>query len=444
MVEIAEPFECMFTPKRYKVWYGGRGGGKSWGVADGLLIKGTKDSLRILCTREIQNSIKDSVHKVLCDRIKALKLENFYRVTNNSITGVMNETEFMFEGLRHNIDSIRSKEGVDIVWVEEAHKVSKASWDVLIPTIRKEGSEIWITFNPELDTDETYKRFVLNPPEDSFVIKVNWKDNPWFPEVLKKELYNLKKQDYDSFLHVYEGHCKQMLEGAVYARELRTAVEEGRVTRVDYDPTKPVHTFWDLGWRDATAIWFAQVVGFDYRIIDYHQDVQRTVNHYLKVLQSKDYIYGLDFLPHDADATNMPAGGRTIKGLMLEAGRKVRIIPNTKIAVGINAARTIFANCWFDEQRCADGLNCLRRYRYEKDDKTGTYQRIPVHDEYSHGADAFRYLALGLRERKEAKLDNMLPDSLKLKTTIQQAQATGRKKIKLDLPIVDTGLSWMS
>src|SRR5262249_44110905 len=153
----------LFRPKRYKVLYGGRYGMKSWGAARALLMLGTQKPLRILCARELQNSIKDSVHKLLSDQIEILGLREFYDIQQTSIKGV-NGTEFSFEGIRHNISKIRSYEGIDICWVEEAVLVSSTSWETLIPTIRKEGSEIWMTFNPELEQDETYKRFVKDPP----------------------------------------------------------------------------------------------------------------------------------------------------------------------------------------------------------------------------------------------------------------------------------------
>ena len=170
-LELPEKMSFLFEPHRYKVAYGGRGSGKSWGAAIALLALGAQKPLRILCAREFQNSISDSVHALLADQIRKLNLESFYEVQNTAIYG-KNGTEFLFAGLKHNVTKIKSFEGVDVCWVEEAQTTSKSSWDVLIPTIRKENSEIWITFNPELDTDETYKRFVVMPPNNSKVIKV--------------------------------------------------------------------------------------------------------------------------------------------------------------------------------------------------------------------------------------------------------------------------------
>ena len=426
--EFPEKLGILFKPKRYKVMYGGRGGAKSWSVARALLLRGTREKLRVLCVRELQNSIGDSVHKLLADQIKEMGLEKFYEVQKTSIRAI-NGTEFSFEGLKFNIQKIKSYEGVNIVWVEEAQMVSKSSWDVLIPTIRREGSEIWITFNPELETDETYVRFVKNPPENAYVVKVNWSDNKWFPEVLRQEKDDLKKRDPDAYMHVWEGHCRQSLTGAVYARELREAELAGRLTKVPSDRSVPVHTFWDLGWADKVSVWFAQAVGFEYHMIDFLQDNQRTVESFIRILQSKGYMYGTDYLPHDAGSTSLAAKGRTVENLFREAGRNVIVLPRIGIVDGINAARTIFPNCWFDAEKCAEGITCLRRYKYDVDPDTGLFSNKPLHDEFSHGADAFRYLAVSLKDKKRHVLN--LGDPAK-------------HKAKLDLSgMMDPGTSWM-
>jgi phage terminase large subunit len=257
--------------------------------------------LRVLCAREFQNSISDSVHALLADQIKSMGLEDFYTVQNTSIFGT-NGTEFLFAGLKHNITKIKSFEGVDIAWVEEAQTTSKSSWDVLIPTIRKEGSEIWVTFNPELDTDETYKRFVAHPPSFAKVAKVNWSDNPWFPSVLRTEMEDLKERDMDAYLNVWEGNTRQVLDGAVYATELRKAMEENRIKDVPVDKAILVSTFWDLGWSDMTSIWFVQTLpGGEVRIIDFYQDCQKTIDFYVTLLKEKGYTYRDHWLPHDAE-----------------------------------------------------------------------------------------------------------------------------------------------
>ena len=395
-VEFPEKIGFLFEPSRYKVLYGGRGSGKSWGVARALLLMGMNKPIRVLCARELQNSITDSVHALLADQIKTLNLESFYEIQNTVIYG-KNGTEFLFAGLKHNVTKIKSFEGVDVCWVEEAQTVSKSSWDVLLPTIRKDGSEIWITFNPELDTDETYKRFVIVPPANAVVQKVNWSDNPWFPQVLRDEKDDLKARDMDAYLNVWEGNTRQVLDGAVYATELRKAQEENRIRDIFVDTTIPVSTFWDIGWSDLNSIWFVQTVpGGEVRVIDFYQNCQKTIDHYVQILQSKGYTYRDHWLPHDAEHKNMT--GKSVKDIMQGMNLPVRITPKLSIADGINAARMLMNRCYFDQNRCAEGLQALRHYRYDVDPDTKLFSKTPLHDQNSHAADAWRYVAVALDE----------------------------------------------
>ena len=406
--EFPEKLECLFQPasKRYRVLWGGRGGAKSWGVSRALLIKAAERPLRILCAREYQTSIKDSVHKLLSDQIDALGLNGFYEITQNTIRG-KNGSEFNFAGLKNNIANIKSFEGVDICFVEEAQSVSKMSWNVLLPTIRKEESELWIIFNPELETDETYQRFVLHPPDNAIVQKINWSDNPWLPETLRIEKDALLARDVEQYNTVWEGLCRQTVDGAIFAREIQVADLDGRITKVAYDPTKPVHTVWDLGWSDATAIWFLQFIGGENHLIRYIEGNQRTVTSWLAELQTFGYVYDTMWLPHDAENKTLAGNGRSIEEIVRSSGYKTRIIDKTPIVDSINAARTIFGNCWFDRDNCHQGLQCLRHYRYEVDANTKQFSKTPLHDHYSHGADAFRYIGLMINEpRKPVKKKN--------------------------------------
>jgi len=395
--EFPVKLQGLFKKARYKVCLGGRGGAKSWGIARALLILGAKSPMRILCAREFQASIKDSVHKLLCDQIEALGLLPFYEITQTSIRG-FNGTEFAFIGLKNNPTNIKSFEGVDICWVEEAQTVSRLSWNVLIPTIRKQGSEIWISFNPDLETDETYQRFVAKPPRDCIIMRINWSDNPWFPETLRLEKDALKERDPAAYNQVWEGMCRRSVDGAVFGNEMQVAENNGRITSVPYDPTKPVHAVCDLGWSDATAWWFVQFVGMETRLIRYFEGSQRTMTSYLAQLQTFGYVYDTIWLPHDAENKTLAAAGRTIEEIVRGAGFKTSVMPRVPVVDSINAARTIFPNLWFDRDNCADGLNCLRHYRYEVDPESGQFSKSPLHDQYSHGADAFRYIALMIKE----------------------------------------------
>ena len=391
----------LFDPCRYKVLYGGRGGAKSWGIARALLVIGVKKPTRVLCAREFQNSIGQSVHKLLSDQIISLKLESFYEITQNSIRG-KNGTEFAFVGLKNNITNIKSYEGVDICWVEEAQSVSKTSWNILIPTIRKEQSEIWISFNPELESDETYQRFVVSPPENCKVAKINWSDNPWFPDTLRLEKDALFSRDREAYNTVWEGVCRQTVDGAIFAKEMTMAELDGRLTNVPYDPIKPVHAVFDLGWADATAIWFVQFIAQEVRLIRYYENSQETIAHYIAKMQSYGYVYDTIWLPHDAGNKTLGSNGKSIEEIVRNTGYNTRVIERTPIVDSINAARMMFAKCWFDRANTHDGLQCLRHYRYDVDPDTKQFSQKPLHDSYSHGADAFRYIGLMVNEPRKA------------------------------------------
>lgn len=383
-----EPFEKQ--PARYKVAYGGRGSGKSWGVARLLIDLGTRSRLRILCTREIQRTISESVHQLLRDQIGALGVDRFYSVTDSAIRG-MNGTEFYFAGLRsQDAHKLKSYEGVDVCWVEEAQVVSKRSWDILLPTIRKPLSEVWVTFNPELDTDDTYQRFVAHPAAHSVVVQMNWQDNPWFPPVLDLERRALEARDPEAYRNVWEGECRSAVEGAIYAKEVAALYESGRVRPVPYDPLLPVHTVWDLGWNDQTSIVLVQRAS-EVRIIGYIEDSHRTLAEYVAQLKALPYVWGTDWLPHDGRAKDFKSG-KSAEEMMRSLGRTVRIVENLDVESGIKAARMMFPRLYVDPS-CERLLHCLKRYRRAINSTTNE-PGAPLHDEFSHGADAVRYMAL--------------------------------------------------
>ena len=214
-IEFPEKTKFLFEPHRYKVLWGGRGGAKSHSIARALLVLSLRSKIRILCARELQLSITDSVHKLLKDLIDELGLLEYFRVLNTTIRSTTG-SEFIFSGLKSNVSKIKSMEAVDIAWVEEAHTVSKDSWDTLIPTIRKEGSEIWASFNPHEDDDPVYQMFVANePPPDSVVIQVGWEDNPWLPDMLVREKDYLYSVDKDAADHVWGGKTKKISNALV-------------------------------------------------------------------------------------------------------------------------------------------------------------------------------------------------------------------------------------
>ena len=391
-LKLTEKFEPFLHPSRYKVAYGGRGSGKSWSIAQLLVMQAFTQRKRVLCAREIQRSIEDSVIQLLADTIERMGLQAFFEVQKTQILG-RNGSRFFFAGLRSNVTKIKSFEGIDIVWVEEAESVTNQSWDTLIPTIRKQGSEIWVSFNPLDEFDATYQRFVITPPPDAYVVKVNWSDNPWFPVELEKERVHLQATNPDLYEHVWEGNPFANKDGAYYVKFINLA----QVSSVPIEPALAVNTAWDLGVSDATAIWFFQVHGREVRFVDYYEASGEGLQHYVQHLhawrQTHGVIFGRHIAPHDIRVRELGSGQsrlETARGLGIEFD----VAPSVPLADGIEQVRNLLPNAWFDEARCAQGLRMLRNYRKEWDDARQTYKSKPLHDLTSHAADAMRYAAI--------------------------------------------------
>lgn len=396
VLEFPEKLQCLFEPARYKVAHGGRGSAKSWSFARALLALGAQRKLRILCTREVQKSIKDSVHKLLSDQIESIGLGWFYQIQNNEIRGA-NGTEFLFAGLAdHTVESIKSYEGVDVVWVEEAHKVSKRSWDILIPTIRKELSEIWISLNPELETDETYSRFVVDPPANAVVVQINYSDNPWFPDVLEQERLDCLRRDPKGYPQIWEGKCLPAVAGAIYYDEISKAQDEGRIARVPYDPMLKAHVVFDLGWNDAMSVSIVQRVRSEVRIIENAEDSHKTLDWWSAELRKKNMNWGTVFLPHDGEHRDFKTA-KSAKEIMEALGWTVKITPNLRVEEGIRLTRMAFPQMVFDKDKAARIVQCAKRYRRSVNQQTNE-PGAPLHDEWSHGADNLRYVAINAEQ----------------------------------------------
>jgi len=402
--QFPKKLKFLFQKARYKVAYGGRGSAKSWGYARALLLQGTQNPLRILCTREHQNSIKQSVHALLEDQIQLLGLGSFYEVLEHEIRG-RNGTTIQFAGLaKQTVESIKSYEGVDIVWVEEAQTVSSKSWKILVPTIRKPDSEIWVSFNPDLDTDPTYQRFVINTPPDAVVVKMNYSDNKWFPEVLDKERLHCKRtESYDEYQNIWEGECKPAAEGAIYAHEVAKAYEDNRVTHLPYDPMLKVHVVFDLGWNDSMFINLCQRHSSELRIIESIEDDHKTLDYYSAMLREKKMNWGKVFLPHDAKHKDYKLG-KSAQDIMLALDWDVEIVPDVGIEQGIKIARMGFNKTIFDKDKSIRLLDCLKHYRRAVNQTTGE-PGAPLHDQYSHGSDCFRYTHIVADQMNNDKSD---------------------------------------
>lgn len=353
---------------------------------------GAQSKTRIICAREVQKSIKESVHRLLSEQIQDMGMGQFYDVLETEIRG-RNGTSFAFSGLsQHTVESIKSFEGADLCWVEEAQTVSKKSWDVLTPTIRKPNSEIWISFNPELDSDPTYTRFVISPPPNSFVQAVNWDKNPWFNGVLEQERLHCQQTAPDDYDTVWNGKCRAAVIGAIYAKEIDTAQREQRIALLPYDPKLKVHTVWDLGWNDSMTVSFVQRVRSELRVIDYIEDSHRTLDSYVAEVKDRRWNWGTDFLPHDGYHKDFKSG-KSAEQILKAFGRKVKPVPNTSIEAGIKACRLALNQMVFAKGKTDRLVECIKRYRRAINSTTNE-PGAPLHDEYSHGADNARYIAL--------------------------------------------------
>lgn len=396
-LELPPKFVPFLDPYRYKFAHGGRGSAKSWSVANILVNVAARTPKRIVCAREFQNSIDESVHKLLSNRIKYYNLP--FQIDKTRIYNSIG-SEFIFKGLyKGDASTIKSLEDADICWVEEAQKVSKASWDNLIPTIRKEGSEIWGTLNPDLEDDPTYQRFILNPPPDSYVVQVNYNDNPWFPDVLERERLHMSDIDPVSYMNVWEGRPRSFAEGAFFRAEIEALEANGRIGDVPYDSNKPVYVWFDLGHAasgkgDPHAIWFVQDGGgTTFNIIDYWEGNNKSLPDVAKIMLGKPYTYAKVVLPHDGARVNSHTG-KSDAEILEDFGFKVELQERTKsLDRDTNNVRLVLPMCRFDKEKCSQGIKALKHHRQEKDEKTGLWKFI--HDWTSHGTSAFRYFSVG-------------------------------------------------
>ena len=372
---------------RYKVLYGGRGGGKSYAFADGLIVQALHFPVRILCTREMQNSIRDSVHRLLRDRIYALGLDKFFVINRENIYSQAG-AEFIFKGLHHNISDIKSTEGIDICWVEEAEKVSDDSWTILIPTIRKENSEIWVSFNPEDENSSTYQRFVVNPPDDCVRDEINYIDNRYFPEVLRREMEYDKRVDFDKYEHVWLGKIKKYSE---------TCIFKGKVEIEDFEyPDEGTQFFYgvDFGFSvDPTAVGRMFVKDRKLYICDeaYGHGVELDDLHqfFASVPGISDgwQIYGdsarpdtISYLTRPLEAKN----GTTYSGYNIIGAEKGK----GSVEDGIQFLRGF--EKIIIHPRCTGAQGDFQNYRWKTDKITGAILPIPA-EKSDHWPDLARY-----------------------------------------------------
>lgn len=401
-VKLAPKLEHVFNgPARYREAHGGRGSSKSWGFADMFVINMLQSPKEpFLAARELQNSIKDSVHKLLSDRVHALGLQWYFDI-GESYFRCQNGSYVIFKGLRTNANEIKSLEGVKIAWVEEAQKVSQRSLDLLIPTIRAPGSEIWFTWNPDDEEDAVSQMFLENdPPPNTRGVEINWDDNPWFPQELEAERQHLLATDPDRYEHVWGGKYQKFAGGSIYGKLVEQMKADGRVTKVPYNPAFPVFTIWDLGFSDTLTIIFCQIVGKEPRVIDYYENNLEAISHYVSHVLSKPYNYDVHVLPHDAGHKSLRTG-TTLKQQVEDLGlKKVEVLPVDAVAPGIELMRSLLPQLWVDEDKCKLLVKAWLKYQYEYDEERGIFKKTPRHDWSSHASDAGRYMATYLATRK--------------------------------------------
>ena len=366
-----------------------------------MLLEGRRNPLRVLCAREIQKSIKESVHQLLSDQIQSLRLGSHYQVLETEIRG-RNGTKFSFAGLAsHTVESIKSFEGYDRVWVEEAQTVSKRSWDILTPTIRKPDSEVWLTLNPYLATDETYRRFVESPPPGAWVQKVNYHDNPWFPAVLEAERAHCKAtQSPDEYRNIWLGEPRRTADGAYYADQMQAIRAAGRIKAIPHQPNVPVNTFWDLGWNDTTAIWWHQYVAGEDRFLRSYEMSGEPLDHFAKIIQSSGFVYDTHYLPHDAENKSLQTGTSVIDLLEdLLPGHRFEVVERVdNVLSGIQQTRMrLMGPVYFDEQHCSDGIIAMESYKKKWNPTLEVFTQQPLHDRFSNYADALRQWGQGFR-----------------------------------------------
>ncbi len=392
-------------PARYRGSYGGRGSGKTRSFALMTAVKGYefgKSGKRgqILCAREHLNSLDESSMEEVKTAIRSVPfLNNYYEIGEKYIRSKDGHISYTFAGLRHNLDSIKSKARILLCWVDEAEPVTEEAWRKLIPTVREEQSEIWVTWNPESKRSSTNARFKETPPDGSKIAMINWRDNPWFPDVLDEERLRDKKDRPHIYSHIWEGDYADAFDGAYYAIALKEAHETGRIGNISRDPLMQTMAFWDIGGTgklsDATSIWIAQFVGREIRVLDYYEAQGQELSEHIGWLRARGYDKCLCVLPHDG-GTKDKVYRVSFETSLQDAGFSVAIVPNQGAGAArgrVEALRRLFPSLWFNADTTDGGREALAWYHEKMDERRGIGLG-PEHDWASHGADAAGLMAI--------------------------------------------------
>lgn len=369
--------------------------------------------MRVVCAREIQDSLKDSVKQLIEDKISDFGLQDHFEALKDE-TRAKNGGKFVYKGVWRNPDALKSLEGADVLWGEEANRFSARSIRLIRPTMRKPGSRMIWTWNPEFDHDPIDRLFrgPAGPPPNSIVREVSWRDNPWFAGTpLQAEMENDYRVDPGTAAHVWGGEYVQAIDGAYYSGQLAKVREEGRVTSLAKDPVLRVRAFWDLGYNDATAIWVCQFVGREVRVLDYIEGRSQPIAYYVEQLRSRGWGDAIMGLPHDGANQSLTATG-SAEGLLRAAGFEVQVTPNQGRGAAlarVEAARRLFTSIWFnDTADVASGMKALAAYHERRDEKRNIGLG-PMHDWASDPADAFGLMCVAYEEPREKRQTRQRP-----------------------------------
>lgn len=421
-VEISRKCAFLFEPHRYKVLYGGRGAGKSYAIARALLIDALQNKLRILCTRQYQASIKDSVHKLFKDQIKVLGFSDFFEVLQTEIRGA-NGSEFIFSGIEKSIDSFKSKEGIDKCWVEEADTVTAHSWNILIPTIRKTGSEIYVSYNPILESDETHQKFVVNKHPRAKVVKLGWEDNEWISQELIDEKDHLYSVDAESAAHVWGGETIKFTKEQILADKIIV---------------QPFAT------GDDSCGWFGPYQGADWGFAQSPTVLIRawTHEHLIDGKKTADLLIEKEAFKVGAEITDTPELFDKIQNARKYVTRSDPARPETISHMQKNGYPLVCAakkgpgsvedgivhlrgfNNIIIHPECTDSIKQLRLYKWKKDPRSGDILPVPIkkNDDVS---DAIRYAVEPLMLKKRIAHSGYQSATKKKTSPLQMKSAGG-------------------
>jgi len=396
----AAVFEPLLHPTRYKGAWGGRGSGKSHFFAD-LMVEAalTQPGFRGVCIREVQKDLNQSAKRLIEDKIAAHGLGHLFDC-QKAVTVTPGGGLIVYQGMQdHTADSVKSLEGFDVAWVEEAQTLSARSLTLLRPTIRKPGSELWFSWNPRRKSDPVDKMLRGDEqPTGAVVVRANWSDNPWFPAELEQERLDDLRMKPDQYEHIWEGGYEAITEGAYYAASLTLAKAEGRIGQISADPLMAYRAFWDIGGTgakaDATTIWVCQFIGERIKVLAYYEAQGQDLATHINWLRASGYGAAHCFLPHDG-AAHDKVFDASYEGALRAAGFTVTVVPNQGRGAAsqrIEAARRWFGRMWFNQATTQPGLDALGAYHEKKDDARGIGLG-PNHDWSSHGADSFGLMA---------------------------------------------------